>query len=157
LVIGEVATARAAAACNTIMVLSYSSTCTVEEVAESCDAIRFMQLYVYKRRDVSAQLVMRAERSGYKAIVLTADTPRLGKRESDIKNKVIPPPLKNFEGLLSTEASSDTGGSNLQAFVDRTLDASFSWKDIGWLRSITTLPILLKGVLTGEDGYGSGC
>lgn len=78
---------------------------------------------------------MRAERSGYKAIVLTVDTPRLGKREADIKNKyppnylpnyymstssshlfnefimicccrMISPPLKNFEGLLSTEASS---------------------------------------------------
>ncbi|ONI15313.1 hypothetical protein PRUPE_3G037100 [Prunus persica] len=116
--IREVATARAAAACNTIMVLSNMSTCTVEDVASSCNAVRFFQLYffftgiflvysffsfchaywglklsngtfpeqVYKRRDISAQIVQRAEKSGYKAIVLTVDAPRLGRREADIKN-----------------------------------------------------------------------
>ncbi|XP_038681878.1 peroxisomal (S)-2-hydroxy-acid oxidase GLO4-like [Tripterygium wilfordii] len=147
---GEVATARAAASCNTIMILSYVSTCMVEEVAASCNAIRFFQLYVYKRRDISAQLVQRAERNGYKAIVLTGDVPRLGRREADIKNKMVAPQLKNFEGLLSTEVVSDDG-SNVQAFVKKTLDASFSWKDVGWLRSVTKLPILIKGILTRED------
>ncbi|XP_018731600.1 peroxisomal (S)-2-hydroxy-acid oxidase GLO4 isoform X1 [Eucalyptus grandis] len=147
---GEVATARAAAACNVIMIVSYSSMCTVEEVASSCDAIRFFQIYVYKRRDITAQLVRRAERSGYKAIVLTVDVPRLGKREADIKNKMIQPQLKNFEGLLPTQVVSDEG-SNFKAYADLTLDASLSWKDIGWLRSITKLPILIKGVLTHED------
>ncbi|KAF9587729.1 hypothetical protein IFM89_004706 [Coptis chinensis] len=147
---GEIATARAAAACKTIMVLSCMSTCTVEEVASSCDAIRFFQLYVYRRRDVSAQLVQRAERCGYKAIVLTADTPRLGRREADIKNKMITPELKNFEGLMSTEVDSEKG-SQLEAFASEILDPSLSWKDIGWLKSITNLPILIKGVLTAED------
>ncbi|XP_056162828.1 peroxisomal (S)-2-hydroxyacid oxidase GLO4-like isoform X3 [Syzygium oleosum] len=147
---GEVATARAAAACNVIMILSYMSMCTVEEVASSCDAIRLFQIYVYKRRDITARLVQRAERSGYKAIVLTVDVPRLGRREADIKNKMVVPQLKNFEGLLSTQVVSDEG-SNVQAFADSTLDASSTWKDIGWLRSITKLPILIKGVLTHED------
>ncbi|XP_023916306.1 peroxisomal (S)-2-hydroxyacid oxidase GLO4 isoform X3 [Quercus suber] len=126
---GEIATARAAAASNTIMVLSSMSSCTIEEVASSCNAIRFFQLYVYKNRDVAAQLVQRAERNGYKAIVLTVDAPMLGRREADIKNKMIVPPLKNIEGLVSTEVDND----------------------IGWLRSITNLPILIKGVLTRED------
>ncbi|KAL5583434.1 hypothetical protein UlMin_015876 [Ulmus minor] len=147
---GEVATARAAAASNTIMVMSFSSTCTVEEVASSCNAVRFFQLYVFKRRDVSAQLVRRAERSGFKAIVLTVDTPRLGRREADIKNKMISPPLKNFEGLISVEVDSDKG-SNLEAYAKSTLDDSLCWEDISWLKSITKLPILIKGVLTHED------
>ncbi|XWS12184.1 hypothetical protein CRYUN_Cryun37aG0068100 [Craigia yunnanensis] len=147
---GEVATARAAAACNTIMILSYMSTCTLEEVASSCNAVRFLQLYVYKRRYISANLVQRAERCGYKAIVLTVDAPRLGRREADIKNKMVAPQLKNFEGLISTEVSSDDG-SNIEAFANNTFDASLSWKDIGWLRSITNLPILIKGLLTRED------
>lgn len=147
---GECATARAAAACNTIMILSYMSSCTVEEVASSCDAIRFFQLYMYKRRDISAQLVQRAERNGYKAIVLTVDAPRLGRREADIKNKMALPQLKNFEGLMSTEVSSDEG-SKLELFAKETFDPSLSWKDIGWLKSITNLPILIKGVLTRED------
>ncbi|XP_056162839.1 peroxisomal (S)-2-hydroxyacid oxidase GLO4-like isoform X1 [Syzygium oleosum] len=153
---GEVATARAAAASNVIMILSYSSMCTVEEVASSCDAIRFFQLYVFKRRDITAQLVQRAERSGYKALVLTVDVPRLGRREADIKNKMIAPQLKNFEGLFSTQVVSDEG-SDFKAYADSTLDASLSWKDIGWLRSITKLPILIKGVLTHEDVYCICC
>ncbi|CAL2248570.1 unnamed protein product [Prunus armeniaca] len=121
---GEVATARAAAACNTIMVLSNISTCTVEDVASSCNAVRFFQLYilscllglklsngtfpeqVYKRRDISAQIAQRAEKSGYKAIILTVDAPRLGRREADIKNRMVAPQLKNFEGILSTDVNS---------------------------------------------------
>ncbi|KAH9665363.1 peroxisomal (S)-2-hydroxy-acid oxidase GLO4 [Citrus sinensis] len=148
---GEVATARAAASCNTIMVLSFTSSCSIEEVAASCNAVRFYQLYVFKKRDIAATLVQRAERNGFKALVLTADTPRLGRREADIKNKMITPQLKNLEGLLSTKVSSDTG-SNLEAYAKETMDASLSWKDLEWLRSITKLPILIKGILTREDG-----
>ncbi|XP_065617592.1 peroxisomal (S)-2-hydroxyacid oxidase GLO4 isoform X1 [Quercus suber] len=147
---GEVATARAAAACKTIMVLSFTSSCTVEEVASGCNAVRFFQLYVYKKRDIAAVLVQRAERNGYKALVLTVDTPRLGRREADIKNKMVAPRLKNLEGLLSIEADSDNG-SNLEAYAKETMDASLCWKDIEWLKSITNMPILIKGVLTGED------
>ncbi|GMN36782.1 hypothetical protein TIFTF001_006296 [Ficus carica] len=164
---GEVATARAAAACNTVMlvskvriraqlpstaikVLSTMSTCTLEEVASSCNAVRFLQLYVYKRRDVSAELVKRAVRNGFKAIVLTVDAPRLGRREADIRNKMVAPQLKNFEGLISTEVVDDDG-SNLEAFAKRTFDESLCWEDLQWLRSITNLPILIKGVLTRED------
>ncbi|KAH9665366.1 peroxisomal (S)-2-hydroxy-acid oxidase GLO4 [Citrus sinensis] len=147
---GEVATARAAASCNTIMVLSFTSSCSIEEVAASCNAVRFYQLYVFKKRDIAATLVQRAERNGFKALVLTADTPRLGRREADIKNKMITPQLKNLEGLLSTKVSSDTG-SNLEAYAKETMDASLSWKDLEWLRSITKLPILIKGILTRED------
>ncbi|KAI3873971.1 hypothetical protein MKW98_001620 [Papaver atlanticum] len=147
---GEVATAKAAAAANTIMLLSTTSTCTIEEVASSCNGIRFFQLYVYKRRDVSAILVQRAERSGYKAIVLTVETPKLGRRWADIKNKMVAPELKNFDGLLSTEAV-DENGSKLEALASQVLDSSLNWNDIGWLKSITNLPIILKGVLTSED------
>ncbi|KAK9923792.1 hypothetical protein M0R45_032192 [Rubus argutus] len=148
---GEVATARAAAASDTIMILSYNSTCTVEEVASSCNAVRFFQLYIYKRRDISAQIVQRAEKNGYKAIVLTVDVPRLGRREADIKNKMVSPQLKNFEGLISTALDSDEG-SNLEAFARAAFDDSLCWEDvIGWLKSITNLPILMKGILTHED------
>ncbi|KAF3451995.1 hypothetical protein FNV43_RR08091 [Rhamnella rubrinervis] len=147
---GEVATARGAAASNTIMVLSYGSTCTIEEVASSCNAVRFFQLYVYKRRDITAQLVQRAEKSGFKALVLTVDVPRLGRREADIKNKMVAPQLRNLEGLISTTLDSGDG-SRLTTYIKETMDASFCWEDIGWLRSITSLPILIKGVLTDED------
>ncbi|EEF33203.1 (S)-2-hydroxy-acid oxidase, putative [Ricinus communis] len=106
-------------------------------------------VFVYKRRDIAATLVQRAEKNGYKAIVLTVDTPRYGRGEADIKNKLIVPQLKNLEGLLTTAVASENG-SGLEAF-NKTLDASFCWKDVEWLKSITDLPILIKGVLTGED------
>ncbi|KAG6733223.1 hypothetical protein I3842_01G216300 [Carya illinoinensis] len=115
---GEAATARAAAASKTIMILSTGSSCTMEEVASSCNAVRFFQLYVYKRRDIAAALVHRAEKNGYKALVLTVDAPRLGRREADIKNKMMVPGLKNLEGLLSIEVDSNSG-SNLEAFFLR--------------------------------------
>ncbi|XP_040873563.1 peroxisomal (S)-2-hydroxy-acid oxidase GLO1-like isoform X3 [Glycine max] len=129
---GELATARAASAAGTIMTLSSWATSSVEEVASTGPDIRFFQLYVFKDRNVAAQLVRRAERAGFKAIALTVDTPILGRREADIKNRFTLPShlvLKNFEGLDL-----------------RKLD-----KDIQWLQTITSLPILLKGVLTAED------
>ncbi|CAN1827900.1 Peroxisomal (S)-2-hydroxyacid oxidase GLO4, partial [Linum perenne] len=134
---GELATARAAAASNTIMILSFSSSYNVEEVAASCNAVRFFQLY-------------RAERSGYKAIVLTVDCPRLGRREADIRNRMIVPKLKNVEEFVSNEVDAGAG-SNLEAYANSTFDPSLSWKDVAWLKSITNLPILLKGILTHED------
>ncbi|KAJ8553231.1 hypothetical protein K7X08_023909 [Anisodus acutangulus] len=126
----EVATARGAAACNVIMGLSFTATCTIEEVASSCNAVHFFQTYVYKRRDITELMVHRAESNGFRAIILTADTPRLGRRESNIKNKMISPRLRNFEGRISTEDK----GSNLKAYASGTLDPSLCWKDIAWLK-----------------------
>ncbi|KAK4591423.1 hypothetical protein RGQ29_021575 [Quercus rubra] len=63
---------------------------------------------------------------------------------------MIVPPLKNIEGLVSTEVDNDEG-SILEGFAKSILDASLCWRDIGWLRSITNLPTLIKGVLTRED------
>ncbi|PKA64015.1 Peroxisomal (S)-2-hydroxy-acid oxidase GLO4 [Apostasia shenzhenica] len=148
---GEVSTARAAAKCKTIMVLSFSSSCKIEEVASSCNAIRFFQLYVYKRREIAVKLVNRAESLGFKAIVVTVDTPRLGRREADIRNKMIPPKISNLEGLLSIDVDSQKGGSYLEQFASETFDPSLSWKDIVWLKSITKLPVLVKGILSTED------
>nr|GEX99803.1 peroxisomal (S)-2-hydroxy-acid oxidase GLO4-like [Tanacetum cinerariifolium] len=125
------------------------STCTIEEVASSCNAVRVFQLYILNRLGISALMVKRAETNGFKAILVTVDTPRLGRREDDIKNKMIAPQLKNFEGLVST--IDDTDGSKLAALASSNADASFSWKDISWLKSITKSPILIKGVLTRED------
>ncbi|KAG6669045.1 hypothetical protein CIPAW_01G215600 [Carya illinoinensis] len=146
---GEAATARAAAASKTIMILSTGSSCTMEEVASSCNAVRFFQLYVYKRRDIAAALVHRAEKNGHKALVLTVDAPRLGRREADIKNKMMVPGLKNLEGLLSIEV--DSRFKPRSFFSKATMDASLCWKDVEWLRSLTNMPILIKGILTRED------
>ncbi|XP_061978733.1 glycolate oxidase-like isoform X4 [Populus nigra] len=150
---GEYATARAASAADTIMTLSSWATSSVEEVASTGPGVRFFQLYVHKDRNVVAQLVRRAERAGFKAIALTVDTPRLGRREADIKNRFTMPPyltLKNFEGL-DLGKMDKTDDSGLASYVAEQIDRSLSWKDVKWLQTITSLPILLKGVLTAED------
>ncbi|CAA6671765.1 unnamed protein product [Spirodela intermedia] len=154
-ILGEYATARAASAANTIMTLSSWATSSVEEVASTGPGIRFFQLYVYKDRNVVAQLVRRAERAGFKAIALTVDTPRLGRRESDIKNRIssvffLPSlTLKNFEGLKAMDKTDDSG---LASYVAGQIDRSLSWKDVKWLQTITTMPILVKGSLAIQAG-----
>ncbi|KAF7851165.1 hypothetical protein BT93_L4392 [Corymbia citriodora subsp. variegata] len=150
---GEYATTRAASAAGTIMTLSSWATSSVAEVASTGPGIRFFQLYVLKDRNVVAQLVRRAERAGFKAIVLTVDTPRLGRREADIKNRFALPPyltLKNFEGL-DLGKFDKTNDPGLTTYAAGQADQSLSWKDVKWLQTITTLPILVKGVLTAED------
>jgi (S)-2-hydroxy-acid oxidase len=150
---GEYATARAASAADTIMTLSSWATSSVEEVASTGPGIRFFQLYVLKDRNVVAQLVRRAEGAGFKAIALTVDTPRLGRREADIKNRFTLPPhltLKNFEGLDLGKIDK-IDDSRLASYVSEQIDRSLNWKDVKWLQTITHLPILVKGVLTAED------
>lgn len=150
---GEFAIARAASSASTIMTLSSWGNSSIEEVASTGPGLRFFQLYVYKDRNVVINLVKRAEKAGYKAIALTVDTPRLGRREADFKNRFNMPPhltLKNFEGMDigKFDKNADSG---LTKYVAGLVDRSLSWKDIAWLKTITHLPILVKGVITAED------
>lgn len=150
---GEYATARAASAAGTIMTLSTLATSSVEEVASTGPGIRFFQLYVFKDRNLVAQLVKRAEKAGFKAIAVTVDTPILGRREADIKNRFVMPPhltFKNFKGL-DLGKMDKTDDSGLGSYIAEQFDRTLSWKDIKWLQTITHLPILVKGVLTAED------
>nr|CAD1841556.1 unnamed protein product [Ananas comosus var. bracteatus] len=145
---GEYATARAASAAGTIMTLSSWATSSVEEVASTGPESASSNF-----TNVVAQLVRRAEKAGFKAIALTVDTPRLGRREDDIKNRFTLPPfltLKNFEGLNlgKMDKANDSG---LASYVAGQIDRSLSWKDVKWLQTITCMPIFVKGVLTAED------
>ena len=152
---GEVATARAAAGAGTIMTLSTIASASIEEVAEAApEAPRWFQLYVYKDREVTRELVRRAEAQGYKALVLTVDTPVLGLRDRDQRNRFVLPEgveLANLAGLGAGVKLPSTGGSGLFAWVAQLQDASVTWEDVAWLREISPLPVVLKGVLTAED------
>ncbi|KAI7987476.1 (S)-2-hydroxy-acid oxidase GLO1 [Camellia lanceoleosa] len=151
--------------------LSSWATSSVEEVASTGPGICFFQLYVYKDRKVVAQLVRGAERAGFKAIALTVDTPKLGRREADIKNRFTLPPfltLKNFEGLDlgKMDRSNDSG---LASYVAGQIDRSLSWKvvyqpnnlfstwtDVKWLRIITNSRLAVQagaaGIIVSNDG-----
>ena len=136
---GECATAQAAGKAGTLMTASTVSTRTLEEIAQAASGPLWFQLYVYPSLLFAEKLVHRAEEAGYRAIVLTVDLPMLGNREKDRRNNVTipPPPFReaNFVGVDKTG----------QRWV------SLTWESLYWLRSITALPILLKGILTEED------
>ncbi|KAM9061886.1 2-Hydroxyacid oxidase 1 [Sarcophilus harrisii] len=115
-----------------------------------------MQLYIYKDREVTEQLVKRAERNGYKGIFLTVDTPYLGNRFDDVRNRFQLPPhlrMKNFQtndlAFSSEEGYGDNSG--LAEYTANAIDASINWKDITWLKKLTTLPIVAKGILRADD------
>ena len=156
---GELASARAAASAGTIFTLSTMASRTIEEVAAASDGAKWFQLYVHPDRDVTKHLVQRAEAAGYGAICVTADVPFLGRRERDLRNRLEFPPdvthvnyLGEVEsGPPSTLTTGLTSGSALSDSADRFIDPSLSWSDIDWLRSVTSLPLLVKGILTGED------
>jgi len=146
---GELATARAAASVGALMVLSTVSTASMEEVANS-GARRWFQLYVLKDRELTAELVKRAHAAGYGALVLTVDAPILGRRFRDDRNRFSLPPgiaMANLEGMGLPESE----GSRMFAFFVERHDASFAWDDVAWLASLTPMPIVLKGIVRGDD------
>ena len=151
---GEIAVARAAAGAGTAMVLSTTASSTIEEVAAAATGPRWFQLYVYKDREVTRSLVSRAEVSGYKALVLTVDMPRMGRRERDVRNHFVLPAgvtMKNLERAGRADAGSWGAESSFAEYWRNLLDPSLTWDAIGWLRSLTSLPILIKGVLAADD------
>jgi 4-hydroxymandelate oxidase len=150
---GERATARAAHAAGTIMILSSLSNTAVEEVCAGGGPVWF-QLYVYRDREATAALVARAEAAGCSALVLTVDAPRIGMRERDVRNRFALPPGLLVENMVAAGHGAlerQAADSGLAAYVSALLDPTLSWADIAWLRSLTRLPILLKGVLRADD------
>lgn len=152
---GELAVARGATTCGTVQVVSTAATYSLEEVAAAApDGLRWFQLYCYRDRGITRSLVDRAVATGYRALCLTVDAPFVGHRERDIRNQFgLPPELrwKNLEafGLDRMDAGGD--GSALKKYIESIWDAGLTWEAVDWLRSISPLPVVLKGVLTAED------
>lgn len=150
---GEAAAARGAADAGTIFILSTLSTTSIEEVAAASAGPKWFQLYVHKDRGLTKSLVERAQGAGYLAIVLTVDAPILGRRLADERNDFALPEGMSMVNLAqyAQDASQAGEGSALGAYAASRHDASLSWNDIGWLRSITSLPLLIKGILRADD------
>jgi 4-hydroxymandelate oxidase len=138
---GEVATARAAAATGTTMILSMASTVAVEEVAATGARLWF-QLYLQPDRGFTAAVVKRAEAAGCQALVVTVDSPVFGRHVRDLRNGFTDLPT----GFVC-ENMRDADGS----VRDIEFAAGLGWADIDWLRSVTGLPVIVKGVLHPED------
>lgn len=151
---GEVATARAAGAAGTVMILSTLSTTPVEDVVAAASGPVWFQLYVYRDRAATEGLVRRVEAAGCTALVLTVDAPLLGRRERDVRNRFALPDGLRIENMLPAgyaEVDAGPRDSGLAAYFASLLDPSLSWKDLAWLRSITSLPIIVKGIARADD------
>jgi lactate 2-monooxygenase len=158
---GELAPARAAAAAHVPFILSTAASHSIEEIADAMGAApRWFQLYWVSDRDVVASLVHRAEAASYAAVVVTLDTLVLGWRPRDLRNAYLP--FREGEGIaqftsdpvfrsrLAVAPEEDplvAAGTMLAMYPNLPL----RWDDLAWLRELTSLPLLVKGVLTAED------
>lgn len=151
---GEAATARAAGAAGLGMVLSTLASRTAEDVRAATRAPLWYQLYVFKDRGATRALVERVESADYGALVLTVDAPLLGRRERDVRSRFqFPAGVPNVAPATTSDASRPDapGDSHLAMHFLQAIDPSISWRDIEWLRGITRLPIVVKGILRGDD------
>jgi 4-hydroxymandelate oxidase len=140
---GEAATATGAAAAGALYVAATRSTTPIEEMAAANgpDAPRWYQVYVLQERDHTADLARRAANLGFTALVLTGDTPLLGQRLRDVRNAFVLPANVGEAALQA--------GAAVGSLVDQ--DPTITFEQIGWLREISGLPVLVKGVLRADD------
>ncbi|HYJ70783.1 MAG TPA: alpha-hydroxy acid oxidase [Nocardioidaceae bacterium] len=137
---GEVASGRAAATADVLMIAAMLSTVTIEDIAATGAKLWF-QLYIQPDLAFTESLVRRAEAAGCRALVVTVDSPALGRNERGDRN--------DFHDLPAGIFCANMGGDgNVRNVV---LSPEISWKHLDWLRETTRLPILLKGVLHPAD------
>jgi 4-hydroxymandelate oxidase len=150
---GEIATAKAAKAAGTLFILSSLSNTAMEAVLAEAASPRWFQLYIYKERGITSELVKRAEAAGAEAIVLTVDAPGLGTRERDMRNRFTLPDGLCVENLSALGKGSlpEVTGSGLAAYVRDNFKSDLSFDDLDWLCGCTRLPVVVKGVCRGDD------
>ncbi|MEP7146581.1 MAG: alpha-hydroxy acid oxidase [bacterium] len=153
---GEIAVAKAAGAAGTIMIVSTLSNSDIEDIVKASGEKNgnvWFQLYVYKDREATRDLIKRVDAAGCKAIVLTVDAPYLGTRERDIRNKFTLPDGLSLKNLVpaSKEYLPEKNTSGITSYFADYLDPSLNWKDIEWIRSVTSLPLFIKGIACKED------
>lgn len=172
---GELDVARVAARHRIPYTLSTLGTRSIEEVAGVSNGPLWYQLYVWKDRGLSRELVQRAKAAGYRAIMVTVDTAVFGRRDRDVRRGFTLPPKIGLDTFIdgvrhprwtldflthepitfsAVAGRSDVDGSRaitLSDYVNSQFDASLSWRDLDWVRSESGLPIMLKGIQTVAD------
>lgn len=146
---GEVVLTRGARKHNVIQMIPTLASCSFDEIvdAKEGDQVQWLQLYVNKNREITERIVKHAESRGCKGLFITVDAPQLGRREKDMRSK--------FSDVGSNVQN--TGGDNVDRSqgaaraISSFIDPALSWKDIPWFKSITKMPIILKGVQRVED------
>jgi L-lactate dehydrogenase (cytochrome) len=171
---GEAGVARALQDAGTISTISSMASQSIEEVARDAPGAKWIQIYVWRDRGFTRDLISRARDTGsYSALVLTVDTPRHGRRERDVRNGFTIPPritLRSVAGALVrprwsarllrlppvglanvSSSGREDGSINLSQYVLAAFDPAATWRDVAWLRGEWPGPIVLKGILTPAD------
>ncbi|KHN97906.1 Aldolase-type TIM barrel [Metarhizium album ARSEF 1941] len=144
---GEVVLTRAAHTHSVIQMIPTLASCSFDEIvdARQGDQVQWLQLYVNKDREITRKIVQHAEARGCKGLFITVDAPQLGRREKDMRTKFT-------EQGSNVQSGQDTDNSQGAArAISSFIDPSLSWKDIALFKSITKMPIILKGIQRVED------
>ncbi|MGI8789790.1 MAG: alpha-hydroxy acid oxidase [Actinomycetota bacterium] len=149
---GELASARAAGICGVPLCLSTGSNFSLEDVAAAHDeaggVLRWFQLYVNRDRGLVENLLKRSREKGYEAVVVTADLPVLGYRESQFRHEMNPSEdvaPANFDAYARDRSRSSV------EFLEGFTDPGLTWGDLPWIAEVSKLPVVVKGVMTAED------
>ena len=172
---GERALARAAKAAGIPFTLSTAASHSIEAVAQAAPGLLWFQLYVFRDRGLTRSFIQRARESGYRALAITVDLTRGGRRERDMRNGFMVPPrltLANAADLLRRPrwltrtlpsarkltlgnlagwGGMGTDAVALSTFMNREIDPGATWDYLAWLRSEWDLPLMVKGVVDGAD------
>jgi L-lactate dehydrogenase (cytochrome) len=172
---GEIPAARAAVEAEITFTASCMSSVTLEEIAREAPGPHWFQLYVWRDRGITRDLVQRAASEGFRTLVVTVDTPVLGQRERDARNgATIPPritwrnaidtlrrprwlvtigrgPRVTFANVVSPDRSRGPSPFSLSPFVNSLFDSTITWSDLDWLRGLWDGPMVVKGVMSPRD------
>lgn len=172
---GELAVARAAGRQGLPYCLSTMGTRSIEELAAAASAPLWFQVYVWRDRGLVKDMIGRAAAAGYEALMVTVDTPVLGRRERDVRRGFTLPPkigldtfvdgalhpgwtldllrhppitFANMSGIAGMDGSSAV---SLSEFTARQFDQGLSWESLEWIRAASDLPVILKGIQRLDD------
>jgi L-lactate dehydrogenase (cytochrome) len=172
---GELAVAAAAARAGVPYTLSTLSTRSIEEVAATSTGRLWFQVYVWRDRGVVKEMIDRAASAGYEAVVLTVDTPVLGRRERNLRRGFTLPPKIGpstlvdgalhpawtwnfvraepirFANVARADLGDGTDAVSLHEYINSQFDPALSWSDVEWLRTVWDGPIVVKGIQTVDD------
>ena len=169
---GEAEVARACASAGTIMMVSAGATLSIEEVARAAAGPKWLQLFIYRDRGLTRDFVARARSAGYEALCLTVDCPVVGSRERDTRNGLSVNPRITARNIIDTalhlgwwlrmrgcrgisfrnfESHGGRHFLDMANYTSSLLDPSVDWKDLEWLRSIWSGPLVIKGIMRGSD------
>jgi len=151
---GELASARAAAKFGTVLSISANSGRKLEDVADAAEGPKWFQAYFYRNREQTVEIVRRAEDAGFDAIIVTLDSSWPSKRERNIRNGYQQGKRPNYtpEQMKAAQEAAPKGRFDSGQSSRGQTDPGATWEEVAWLRTVTKLPLIFKGIMTGEDG-----